>query len=221
MNYRRIAISTIAVAALGLAACNNAPTATEAGDAVTPTVEQTVPQESAPAETDVATDPAATGDDATTDDGATAEATTEAPVAPAPGDGQLAALGQIGAAIQLAEAESGGVAYKIDDENDDRAWEIDVLLPDGTGMEVTVDHEGTEVLGTEADDDPDVTELPSTTLLDAISAAIAHTPGTLDDAELDEEDGRLVWKVELDATANGDDFEIHLDPATFQVLKTD
>lgn len=215
MNYRRIAISTIAVAALGLAACGS--DATDPGDAVTPVV----PQDTAIVNTPRADDPVDSAPAETTDPAATDDGTQGTPAAPAPGGDQMAALGEIQRAIQLAETESGGVAYKIDDEDNDDAWEVDVLLPDGTGMEVTVDHEGTEVLGTEADDDPDVTELPSTTLLDAISAAIAHTPGTLDDAELDEEDGRLVWKVELDATANGDDFEIHLDPATFQVLKTD
>ena len=43
----------------------------------------------------------------------------------------------------------------------------------------------------------------------------------LDDAELDDEDGRVVWKVELDQTADGDDVELHLDAATMEVVKTD
>lgn len=218
MNYRRIAISTIAVAALGLAACSD--TATDPGDAVTPVVPQDTavvdtpmaetPVESAPAESA----PADADDTATTDGGA-----GESPVAP--GGDQMAALGEVQQAIQLAEGEGGGTAYKIDDEDDDQAWEVDVLLPDGTAKEVKVDRAGQTVLGTEDDDDADIQQLPSSTLMDAISAAVAHTPGVLDDAELDDEDGRLVWKVSLDQTESGDDFEIRFDANTLEVVGTD
>lgn len=215
MNYRRIAISTIAVAALGLAACGS--DATDPGDAVTPVV----PQDTAIVNTPRADDPVDSAPAETTDPAATDDGTQGTPAAPAPGGDQMAALGEIQRAIQLAETESGGVAYKIDDEDNDDAWEVDVLLPDGTGMEVKVDRAGQNVLETENDDDADVTELPSTTLMDAISAAVAHIPGVLDDAELDDEDGRVVWKVELDQTADGDDVELHLDAATMEVVKTD
>lgn len=207
MRIRPVAISFVAVAAFGLAACTNAPTAskpTEAGDAVTP-VAQTVPQN-----TDT---PSGQG----TGDADPGAATSSAP---APDGDQPAGLAQIREAIQLAESEGGGVAYEIDEESSDLAWDIDVLLPDGTGVEVRVNWEGTTVLRVEQEGRPDVLELPDSTLIEAITAAMTHTPGRLDNAELEEEGGQIVWKVELDETANGDDFEIYLDPVTLQVLKT-
>lgn len=212
MMYRRIAISTLAVAALGLAACNS-PATPAPGDAVTPEVQETA---AAPAETPA--DPAAT-EPAATDDTPVAEPTDDGGQdQPAPsGDVDL---DQVAQAIALAESETGGTAYEIDDEDNDTAWEIDVLLPDGTAKEVKVNREGTEVLKVE-DESTEHTQLPSTTLMDAIRAALDHTPGVLDDAELDDEDGQIVWKVEVDKTDSGDDVDLYLDVETLEVIKTD
>lgn len=209
MTYSRIALSALAIAALGLTACgdNASP---QPGDAVevTPTVQASASE--TPPQSPVV-------DDTASAEPATSGATSE----PATSSGQSSAPAQVGDAIALAESEGGGIAFKIDDEDDDRAWEIDVLLPDGTTAEVKVDAEGRTVLSTEKDDDNPDHPLPSTTLLDGINAALAHTPGVLDDAELDDDNDLIVWKVEIDQSANGDDVEVYVDAETLEIIKTD
>ena len=219
--YRRIAISTLAIAALGLAACGG-DTTPEPGDPVqvTPTVQETV---------EATQDDAATTDDtAGTADATTPAEATAVPMDPAlstetPTDDVAAPSGehmeQVGSAlqaIQFAEAETGGVAYKIDDEDSDRAWEVTLLRPEGNAIEVKVNREGTEVLSTE-DEDTDLSAPPATTIQDAIGAAVAHTPGLLDDAELDEDDGQLYWEVTIEQ--DGNDVDVYLDAANLQVIQ--
>lgn len=204
MNYRRIAISTIAVAALGLAACTS-PETQQPGDAVTvaPTAGDTQPAQ--PTETTEQAPPAET-------------TPAEQPAdVPAGAEEQLASAL---AAIDFAEAELGGIAHKIDDEDNNRSWEIKLLLPDGSHVEAEVDRDATQVLRTE-NEDSDITQAPPTTIQEAINAAFAHLPGVLDDAELDREDGRLVWEVEFDQTARGDDVDVYLDATTLEVIKVD
>lgn len=216
MSIRRISISILAVAALGLAACGG-QSSVDPGDALTPTVQETTaaaePQETAVDETPVAEDTPAAEPTAT-------EPTSPADASDREDPAEIVILSAIAQAIEAAENHSGGTAYKIDDEDGDNVWEIDVLLPDGGGMEIDVDRANYSIVDTDTDD-PDVRELPSTTLLEAISAAMAHTPGVLDDAELDTEDGRVVWQVELDKTADGDDIELYLDAETLDVVKID
>lgn len=226
MNIRRISISVLAIAALGLAACGGATT-TEQGDALTPAVPAATPEAATGDPTEQT--PTETMDESPTAETSVEEPATEpAPESPAPTEDLAevpaapAGLPEIEQAIAAAEAEAGGVAFAIDDEDGDDAWEIDVLLADGTTTEIEVERQNFTVVDVDPDDDrADITTMPGTTLLEAINAALAHTPGTLDDAELDDEDGRIVWKVEIDGTASGDDVELYLDSETLEVIKID
>ena len=197
MDIRRVALTTLAVPALAIAGCG----APAAGGTTPP-----------PA---ISVSPAVTSSAAESTTSAPADASTPAS-APAGDDVATVNDGAL-AAIATAEKEAGGAALKIDDENVDREWEVDVLVGDKV-VEVKVSRDGTEVLGQEDDGDVDDGEKAEPgQLVEAIKAALAHTPGTLDDAKLDEDDGALYWKVELDQTGPGDDVELRVDPGTLEV----
>ena len=126
-------------------------------------------------------------------------------------------------AIATAEAEAGGVAYAIDDEDDDQSWEVDVFVDD-RGVEVTVSADGTEVRETENDDLDDDDRAGITqaeiSITEAIDTAAAEVGGTLDDAELDDEDDRFAWEVTVD-TSDRDDIEVYVDIVNGSVLNVD
>ncbi len=71
------------------------------------------------------------------------------------------------------------------------------------------------------DDDRAGLEAATTTLGEAVETALAEVGGTLDDVELDEEDGTWVWSVSVDRTDDGDDVEVHVDAATGEVVRVE
>ncbi|GMA33010.1 PepSY domain-containing protein [Litorihabitans aurantiacus] len=139
---------------------------------------------------------------------------------PAPGAGDRTASGL--AAIAVAESETGGVAFAIDDSDDDGGWEVTVRTGD-TAVEVRVGSDGT-VVRTEPDDldDDDRTAIDAVgiTLAQAIETAVAETGGVLDDADLSDDDDQRHVEVTVD-TADRTDVEVHLDPASGEVLRVE
>lgn len=195
---------------LGLGACSD-------DDADTPT--QPAVQETTD---DQATDEQTTDDgvDATGDD-AGATATDEAGAGTGSGD-TADITAQALDAIAAAEEASGGVAYEIDDQEDDGSWEVDVAVDDRS-VEVTVDANGTVVRTDDDDlDDDDRAGLAAATitLTEAIELAVAEVGGHLDDAELEEDDGQHYWEVSVDGTDQGDDIEVKVS-VTGQILGID
>lgn len=159
---------------------------------------------------------AVTDDDDTSDDGGTASSD-------ASGTADLTAAAL--QAVATAEAETGGTAYAVDDQDDDGGWEVDVATADRS-VEVTVSPDGLTVVGTEDDDldddDRAMVEAADITLQEAVEAAVAEAGGVLDDAELDEEDGSPVWEVTLDRTDGGDDdVDVRVDAVTGDVSRDD
>lgn len=218
-STQRLTIVLALSAALGLSACGGAD-----GDATEGVTAGTT--DGTPAATQQDDDATEDGTvDSTDDDGAsgsddddTASGSDDATGAV---DGDLTAFAL--AAIDTAEAETGGVAYEIDDQDDDGTWEVDVRVDDRS-VEVTVSADGRTVEGTEDDDldDDDRAGLDAATitLQEAIEAAVAEAGGVLDDAELKEEDGSHRWEVSLDGTDRGDDVEV-LVSVTGEVLGLD
>lgn len=161
------------------------------------------------------------GDDATSDDaGTTDDGGTAAPGGDAADD--LTAIAIL--AIDTAEAEAGGTAYEIDDQDEDGTWEVDVQVEDRS-VEVTVSADGTQVVETEDDDlddeDRAALDAATITLTEAIELAVNEVGGVLDDAELEgEDDGDPHhWEVSVDTDEN-DDIEVHIS-VTGEVLGTD
>lgn len=160
------------------------------------------------------------------DDGSTTDPTTDPTTGETPTDDDATASGDITQAglraIATAEAEVGGTAFAIDDEDDDQTWEVDVAAGDRQ-VEVEVSADGTQVTGTDDDDldDDDRAGLQQAQIGigDAIQTAVAEVDGTLDDAELTEDDGQFAWEVSVDTS--DDDIEVHVDITTGDVLTVD
>lgn len=115
------------------------------------------------------------------------------------------------AAIALAEEETGGTAFEIDDT--DGGWEVEVAL-DARKIEVKTDLDGTEVREVEREgrlDDEDRAGLRAATitLTEAIEIAVAEAPGTFEDAELDDEGDGFAWEITL--ADDGIDREVYVD----------
>lgn len=209
-----IALAAVAALALGLSACGEDATGPDSTPA--PTVEMT---------TEAAT-PEATADETTTEETTTEEPTptedvatedTQGPADPVGGDLDDVTAAAL-TAIQTAESETGGIAYSVDDKDDDRRWEVEVAL-DGLEVEVTLSADGTTVERTEDDDDLDADERQALQdmqvgLVEAIEIAYAQFGGVLDDADLDEDDGRWTWEIDL----GGANDDIHVDIVTGEIV---
>ena len=95
----------------------------------------------------------------------------------------------------------GSRAYAYD--RDDRDRYIEVTVIDGsTEQVVTLAINGTSIIGTENEgslDRSDRAEFDAATveLGDAIATAKASTPGVLREADLDDENGSLVWEIQI------------------------
>ena len=80
-------------------------------------------------------------------------------------------------------------------------------------IELEVDADGTVREDEREDEDDDVAKAQAATVTaaEAIGEALdQHTDGFLDEAELDEDDGVLRWKVELDDADRNDLVELEL-----------
>jgi|GEM_PF-5585591 len=116
-------------------------------------------------------------------------------------------------AIALAEAETGGAAYALDDE--DGGWQVDVADGDRS-VEVTTNGAGTEVTGTESGDldgeDRDALDATQVSMSEAVQRVVGQSGGALQDAELDVDDGAAHWSVGVTLPEGGDqDFTVSLE----------
>ncbi|GAA1135120.1 PepSY domain-containing protein [Ornithinicoccus hortensis] len=228
MKRSRIATGSLAgLLALTLAGCGDNSDETTAGVSA-PASSDAAEGEATPADEgadtttpDDGADDAATSSDAAAETGGDdASATTEAAAGGATdAEEQLARLEAV---IAVAEGEAGGTAYEIDDQDDDGSWEVDVAVGDRS-IEVTVSADG-QVVETEEDDldedDRDALAAATITIVDAAAAGLDEVDGTLDDIELDEEDGTFAWEVTID-TADDDDVEVYVDVTTGEVIRVD
>lgn len=121
-----------------------------------------------------------------------------------------------GALETALDAKPGSYAVEVDEE-DGRAWEI-TLVADGKGVEVTVDNATGEVTGEQSTDlDAEQREAPSVTAAEAVDAALAEKPGTLDSLDLDRDNGTIVWDATvIDGTQ---EWDIVIDASTGDILR--
>lgn len=197
---RSLSVAVVAAAALTLSACGSGGDAEQADG-----IEQSqAPQEeSAPA------------DGAQSEDGSTADAS-------ASGSARGGDLEAASAAIDTAEAENGGTAHHID-WDDNEHWEIDVI--GDREWEYHVSADGSSVEETDEDDvdgdDQREVEQAEVSLLEALETALEDTPGTIDDAELDEDDGTLHWEVGIYADGSSDSTDIRIDAQSGDITGSD
>ncbi|HJF15600.1 MAG TPA: hypothetical protein K8V32_12535 [Enteractinococcus helveticum] len=164
--------------------------------------EQTPADQEAPTQT---TQAAQTPEE-TTDDTQTADTTEEA---------QTSGNDAVFDVIDAVEAEyDGGFIVEVDRDDNGSSYDVDVVV-DNEVIELDVTAEGNISVDEREGEDDKVAkaERATVTVTDALNEAFnQHADATLDQIDLDEDDGSLHWEVELDG-ADGSDIELDI-PAT-------
>lgn len=116
-------------------------------------------------------------------------------------------------AIDLVMAQHpDGVILDIDREDDTVVYEMDVVVGQDV-LELIVDTVAGDIREDDRDndEDEDIREAgaATVTVVDAITQALeAHPDGVLDEASLEEDDGRLQWEIDLDDVERNDLAEV-------------
>ena len=142
--------------------------------------------------------------------GSTAEpdstASAGSSTAPSPTKPVKAAINAQSAANKALAALPGSAVVELDrsQESGRAAWEVVVRKPDGSGIELYIDESTGDLLKQESADVPSHARAsaPTITAIAAMSAALAATPGTVEEVGLEREDGATVWEVRV-AGASG------------------
>lgn len=116
-----------------------------------------------------------------------------------------------------------GIIVEMDLDDDDRKWEVDVVVGDDVKeYDVTTDGDVSEGVRPQIDDDVRRAGEAQVTAEQAITTALEGRDGqTVDEVDLDEDDGRLEWKVELDREGGDDGAEVKIDAKTGEVLEVE
>ncbi|OKL53411.1 hypothetical protein BSZ39_09680 [Bowdeniella nasicola] len=210
-------VTTVAAAALlagSLAACSEMTAGTE--------TTSPAPAETTPAQDTESTTGAAPDDDDAADDGATGDGTGTND-ALASGD-RLPPAGAT--AMFTVLTEHPGDLIELDWDTERERWEVVVLSGDKK-LEVYTSPAGTEI--TEVDDsepaeqkDRDRAAAVQVSVNDAIDKVMAEYPGVLDEAKLDENNGRLAWQIEIDnVKGSTDSVKAYVDVVTNEMWLDD
>lgn len=194
---RGLIVTAVSALALTISACGGDTPGEETSPAVTVNPTEDAPvEEPTSAPTEAPTEATTPPSEPPTE--------TAGPDTGAPDDLTAAAI----QAIRTAEAEVGGIAYEIDDIDDDGVWDVEVWVGDRS-IEVEVSGDGASVVRTEDDDSMDsddraALESAQVDIVEAIEIAIGEFGGVLDDAELDDENDRWVWEVSIQGVGDVD-----------------
>ncbi len=150
-------------------------------------------------------------------DSTSATTTSQAP-SPTVEESAADSMETAAAAVQLAESSvSGSNAVELD--WDDDKWKVTVIAGNQeTEFEISAD--GKTVTDREDDDsdDAEYVKQVKVSIIDASEIALAEVPGEFDKAELDEEDGKVVWKIEID---DPNDVEVYVSVDDGKIVKID
>ncbi|WP_166795254.1 PepSY domain-containing protein [Micrococcus aloeverae] len=167
----------------------------------------------------------------TTDDGS-GSASSSASSAPAsstaPAAGGGSATGQADepayAVIDaVLEKYGDGIIVAVDADDDDTTWEVDVVVGEEVKeLDVTADGAITE---TDRESDPEDVQKAKdaeVTAQQALDTAREGRDGvTLDEMDLDDDNGTLQWEVEFDREDGADGPEVEIDATSGEVLTVD
>ena len=167
----------------------------------------------------------------TTDDGS-GSASSSASSAPAsstaPAAGGGSATGQADepayAVIDaVLERHGDGIIVAVDADDDDTTWEVDVVVGEEVKeLDVTADGDITE---TDRDSDPEDVQKAKeaeVTAQQALDTAREGRDGvTLDEMDLEDDNGTLQWEVGFDREDGSDGPEVEIDATSGEVLTVD
>lgn len=136
-----------------------------------------------------------------------------------PSGGPVTVLDAAAAALKAAPGEIDEI------ELDDGVWEVEILADNGRWRDLKVDAGSGKVLSDRADDDDDDDDAAALrkaklTASDAAEAALKAAPGTVTAVEFDEDDGRLVWEVEVKGE-DGNERELEVNASSGKVAFDD
>lgn len=128
-------------------------------------------------------------------------------------------------AIDTAEKEIGGKVVDLDWDDDKSGWEVEVYKG-GKIHEIKIVADGSKIIerddveNADADDRREYDAI-KTDIRKAIETALKDTPGSLDDVSVDEEQGQIMWNVEIYPEGGGSDVDIYIDVKSGKILKRD
>lgn len=214
VTTRLPAVVVAAVLCLATSACSS--------DADPSSSESTVPLSSVGDTQDPTTTAPTTATVESTQPSVPASASSGAPTT-APTGGATAGPIDAMQAIAFAIANTPGDAISIESrtEHDVAVWEVVVLEAAGTAVEYLVSIGTGEILEQKPTSSA-ATSAPAVSLVQAIEIAAATVPGApLIDANLDIEEGRVVWDVTLGQPGTGGEVELRIDAETGEVVDQD
>ena len=204
-------LSIAAVASLSLVACGNDTAADNAPN-------EGVTVAAAPESTEAAEETGAAEGEAKP--GADTAAPAPAPGSTSPGTAEDAKSAR-DLAVGHIQKEAGAEGVVIAQDLEDRTgkWDVDVLLgEDLHQVKVNTADGGAKTDETEkADDEDRAAGASEVTIEKAIDAALADTPGIVEDASW--EDDNSQWQVEIVPEGEKNEIEVLVDPATGEVSK--
>lgn len=164
-----------------------------------------------------------TTDTQTTDDTTTSTSSSTIPTT-SPGANDEMATSEPFQAISTAVAAGPGVAVELDLDDDDgeRVWEVIVRLEDGSAVEFDISVASGDIVRQESVSLPSLAATPPSVTLEAAlrTALDAVDNAQVEDAELDDEDDRIIWDIQL-RQATGIEVEVHIDTTTGEIVKHD
>lgn len=195
---KTLTIATAALLAVGLSGCANDTKSDHSEGAA-------------------ASSPAATTSETTA---APSASTTSAAPSPVGQNQPFADTDAALAAIAAAQQVANGTVMEVDRDDRDQVWKIHVL-EDNDEVKYLVDASGkvTEKDRDTVDQEDAMRILGAVPLADAVKAAREQvSDGYLDEVEIDNQDGQIVYVVSFDDTSGNDYKDVHLDPQTGKVI---
>ena len=126
----------------------------------------------------------------------------------------------IDVALQNALAAVGGFPMHAETEKEGSKvhWCVVIVTPQNKVFEVELDGANGNVLESEEEDDEGPAMTAPISMSQAVTTAVATKPGYVTEAELENEDNRLTWGVEVIAQSDGKLWEVEMDANTGAVL---
>ena len=200
------------LAALALAACG---TTADNGDdgSVSPEVDASSAVASTPATDDASTTSASASSSASS---------TAAAASSGSGTGQAddPAYAVIDAVL---EKHGDGIIVEVDANDDDTTWEVDVVVGEEVKeLDVTADGDITETDRESDSEDVQKAKEAEVTAKQALDTAREGRDGvTLDEMDLEDDNGTLQWEVRFDREDGSDGPEVEIDATSGEVLTVD
>lgn len=218
MEKKHLALTSVAALALALSACgtpaedNNSSNESETQQ----TQEATQNTESDDMESQDTSDDMDDADDADDKDGSSDDA-----AAPTKGGSKDNAL----KAIDTAEKEIGGKVVDLDWDDDKSGWDVEVVKGNKS-HEIEISPDGSKITNRDEVEDVDSDDRREydaikVDIRKAIETALKDTPGGLDDVSVDEEQGQIMWEVDVYPEGGGSDVTIYIDVKSGKILKKD